>query len=1643
MGKRDSSPCSSCERVQSAEIEQAKIHNWKEHHQGSQQEYNRSTAQPKKSIWEIDKIHQTKSRKENHNSYTTEGSSPHHSRRCDGVGHGNQRRRKDNDLAYSNTNISSNHVNQDTVGRNKITIVNKPGDLGDLRNKAIYPPPCAMLQMPKVQPYLKHMPRQTRHLRALRRPTQNKDLRRQEEPKPDSNLKMQQLQRRPLHSKWKVSISQGDHQPTETFTTSGTIAQHITATTSQVGLDLQTTNRETSNTHDPPTTNKQVPATAVYTVNGGFPRYSPNYRQQDRQNPYTDSNQTNKGTTHPDNSYAGTTNPTEKKTTLRRLETNLEETSKEHNTTATTKQTRTSTFHQSPNYHRQTASSPNQDNYQRVSNVSEGHRGNKQANNDHATAVDVADGGHPTQPVYPQHYESDIPEHARHNHQIRILHWNVQGLNSKTKQSALIAAIQLDHIDVVMLQDSRIPANCDDKPPIRVPNCHTYFIASSAECHGLITIVRNNIPSKAAPTMATSEGTEILTVKVWINKKPTLLHNVYRVRGETAFTDILSAPNPSILAGDFNAHHTMWCRNTDRAGRILLEQIENANAHVIMNEPHIPTTQYDTTIDLTIVHTSLAAISDWSIYENLISDHFPIMLTIQTGYTSPVATSNPKWCLHKADWEAFKLKLTELSTTIKLNGSIEEHAKGLTDILLQAAECCIPKTNPHKKKQKYWCYNNEVKLTKWSLNRSLKMLRKKKRSGEQNLEPYRQKVREANIQYNGTCSDIRNKAWDEWITKNNTDLNSKTIWQRIKRCTGTKQQPPTHQYPQQESNRLLSEFVERSASHQLPEETNRVLQQHKPIRQQQLADAINSPCECDRPITISEISNVLNKASDSSPGEDTVSYSMIKNAPPAYIQQLAKLYTRSLQEGKLPSLWKLATIIPIPKKNKSYRPISLLSVIGKIMEKIILHRIRWSAISPNIRATGFKPGSGTRDAISILLHDISSSRSRRRRAAAVYIDLQKAFELVNKDVLLSELITAGLQGNLLAWISDFLSDRRAKVRFQNCHSDTQSFENGTPQGSSLSPTLFNYAMNIFLRLQLPEGVRILAYADDLVIYCVDRQNILQRLQSALDIMTETASSNGFRFAPEKTLATWFYRPNPDTKLQLYNHDINWEDQVRYLGVSIDKNLNMHAHVTQTINSVSRSLNTIKVMSALSGVNSKILLRAFNGCTRACLDYGAECFNMFNLTQMRQLQRKQNCGLKLVLGVNKWAPTASIHAELRILPLASRVEVFQANMINKILLNQNHPLQEQLVDELQFPRPRNTRNKLTWLTTICRSHRKLAPFIPEAEMSTHVPPWSPVPLQINTNDHLPPKHSTDPNVLYNITMATMTDIIQPPDHVYFTDGSVSEGRVSAAFTYLGQPTLIRISDNASIMQAELTAILATLQHGLHSPSRCVVFSDSKSALQAITQHSPGDNIQLLRDIRDAASRMTVPPLLAWIPSHIGIEGNETADQAARQALMKPVIDIYYPLSKARTRRTIKQTARDINETIEQHNPTRSVSLHQQVTLSTSDSSALLNMTNRSDQRVIFRLRLFVRPFIQIRHQDRAVCPHCSEQFDIYTVHYIAVCPASHASRAKLMVDVPIHMYYIASKQLTLEILRRQGARRHKELIQLIHKFPPAI
>ena len=194
------------------------------------------------------------------------------------------------------------------------------------------------------------------------------------------------------------------------------------------------------------------------------------------------------------------------------------------------------------------------------------------------------------------------------------MHWNAQGLNAHDKQSTLTDAILSDNLDVIMIQDSRLKSKDDVHPPIKVPECHTYFKPLSATCHGLLTIVNNRLPSAIHPAPVLGNGTEALSVKVWLQGKPVIMHNIYRVKDSFNLTSILSGNTPSFIAGDFNAHHTLWGKKTDRAGRDLLAQIEDNQQYVIKNEMQTPTTQYNTTIDLTIMHTSIAATCSWSIY---------------------------------------------------------------------------------------------------------------------------------------------------------------------------------------------------------------------------------------------------------------------------------------------------------------------------------------------------------------------------------------------------------------------------------------------------------------------------------------------------------------------------------------------------------------------------------------------------------------------------------------------------------------------------------------------------------------------------------------------------------------------------------------------------------------------------------------------------------------------------------------------------------------------------------------------------------------------------------------------------------------------------------------------------------------------
>jgi len=275
---------------------------------------------------------------------------------------------------------------------------------------------------------------------------------------------------------------------------------------------------------------------------------------------------------------------------------------------------------------------------------------------------------------------------------------------------------------------------------------------------------------------------------------------------------------------------------------------------------------------------------------------------------------------------------------------------------------------------------------------------------------------------------------------------------------------------------------------------------------------------------------------------------------------------------------------------------------------------------------------GTEDAIASLISHISSAKNAksRRKVTAVFLDLEKAFELANKDAIIQAMTNAGLGGKLLGWCSDFLTNRQARVQFQGAFSGYQTFHNGTPQGSPLSPTLFNVLIDDILRSTcLPQMTHMFAYADDLVI--VSTKDSVRNCQKALDSLKSAADNLGLKFSTTKTKAMSFQKGATDSQLKLSNDAIEWVSEYKYLGVIIDKNLNFSSHIKYASKRVRCRLNAMRAISGIpGGANSQVLRKVYQATIRPILDYGC----------VAVAEKLQNQAIRTILGVPRWSSTAA-------------------------------------------------------------------------------------------------------------------------------------------------------------------------------------------------------------------------------------------------------------------------------------------------------------------------------------------------------------------------------------------------------------------
>ncbi|XP_050707122.1 uncharacterized protein LOC126992427 [Eriocheir sinensis] len=503
---------------------------------------------------------------------------------------------------------------------------------------------------------------------------------------------------------------------------------------------------------------------------------------------------------------------------------------------------------------------------------------------------------------------------------------------------------------------------------------------------------------------------------------------------------------------------------------------------------------------------------------------------------------------------------------------------------------------------------------------------------------------------------------------------------------------------------------------------------------------------------------------------------------------------------------------------------------------------------------------------------------------------------------------------------DYLRDRTAKVRFQGHVSSKQGFENGTPQGGVLSPTLFNALMEALAGLPLGRNVTLLSYADDLALVAVGRGNRLSWAQKALDSVTAACRDLGLSVSAGKSRAMSILGPTPEQSLRIQGVRLEWCTAYQYLGVWIDHRLTFSKEAEYLKSRMKCRLTVMRRMTTTrAGATHRVLKLYYVQAVRTLADYAAVAMVSLSDSVATSLERCQNDALRHILGAPRWTKLEALRAEAELPPLMLRIEQVAAAWAAKTVVRlSDTPARRRLLTSLaQDARLFTDR---TWARGIARATRLSLPDVdlagrgPDEKAEGYVdpPPWAADVARFHM-DPLPfSKQQCSRETLLAHARGTLARTSSDGASVYYTDGSVDRerGRTAAAFVSGEETHGWRTGDHCSTLQAELVALLTALQHALRTDNKDInVYTDSMTALQTLRRDRVRDNIRLVTMTLDTLARLRRDEravTFAWIPSHVGVPGNEAADAAAKQALDQDRIAIEVPVSLQQLKRTAKRT-----------------------------------------------------------------------------------------------------------------------------------------
>lgn len=674
---------------------------------------------------------------------------------------------------------------------------------------------------------------------------------------------------------------------------------------------------------------------------------------------------------------------------------------------------------------------------------------------------------------------------------------------------------------------------------------------------------------------------------------------------------------------DSNARSPMWGdRIRDARGEKMEEQIEECDLTIVNTIGSGPTfVAYrdaggKSYIDLTLTTSSARGIiEDWSIKDDWVTcGHKAINMKVkrETGEQMLERVEKElRFAIKRADWdlyrECLRTKCAPLgNVNIESRGQVLQLVKEIESIIISAARESIPTVRLGGGKIKWW--NKDIEKWKSEVNKSRRDMQRM--IGNSNWENYRRLYKESLRRYRRAIETARRDSWERYIQKET----QKDIWGLVYKMTSGKLRIPQviaavggeeNVTWEDSAAALLNGLI-------IDDEMENEQDVHRIVRTRvgEMNIGRNRYRVDDEQIRQAVWKCKSNKA----PGSDNILVEFVKEGWQELSNLLVKMYNGCFKWGLFPNRWKRGRVVALLKGEekpetevRSYRPICLLPVLGKVMERLIergLRRVFYDGISD--RQYGYMKGRSTTEAM-IMVRDIVESCTSKY-CFGIFIDMTGAFDRLWWPGVIDRLYGLGVRGDLLRLINDYLNGRWVEMRAVG-RSVGKRVSRGCPQGSVLGPQLWKITVDELLVSLQNEEINVVAFADDLVLLIEgrSRKQIEDNSRRALDVLNDWCIKTKMIVSEEKTvgmLLKGVLDEGRPPRVQLSNRILTVVDAVKYLGVVWGTRLTITKHIEYI---TGKAYNVVKGLLGVAKryrVSYDCLIHVYMGVYRSIILYGA-------------------------------------------------------------------------------------------------------------------------------------------------------------------------------------------------------------------------------------------------------------------------------------------------------------------------------------------------------------------------------------------------------------------------------------------------------